>query len=121
MSYNKNAWFAVMRDRSDDDWGVGSFDQTEAERMVCANLDLYPDGYIAVIDGGTCVDEIAQADFSPVYAAAAEIVKAHDWDACQDALNNLMYRLDMTEEWAGANDAEAVIRAAGKKIGVDLV
>lgn len=63
-------WYAVMRDREDDDWGTGSFDLDEAKAMTRA----YPEGYIAVIDGDfddnglpttdpICIDEIEQGDF----------------------------------------------------------
>jgi len=50
-------WYAVMKDREDSDWGVGSFDKDEAIKM--AN-DMGAE-YIAVIDDGddpVCVDEI---------------------------------------------------------------
>ena len=64
-------WYAVLRDREDNDWGTGSFDLDEAKAMV---RRLCPDGFIAVIDGGydedgnatidpVCVDEIEQEDF----------------------------------------------------------
>jgi hypothetical protein len=63
-------WYAVMMDREDNDWGTGSFDLDEAKTMATK----YPEGYIAVIDGGydengnattdpICVDEIVQEDF----------------------------------------------------------
>ena len=49
-------WYAVMRDRNDDDWGEGSYHLSEAENMV---RSLYPEtGYIAVIENGVCVEEI---------------------------------------------------------------
>ena len=55
-------WYAVMRDADDNDWGTGSYDKGEAINMVRENLDIYPDGYIAVIDETTnnpvCIDEI---------------------------------------------------------------
>lgn len=57
---NNNLWYAVMRDRNDDDWGTGSYNIDEARDMVQRNRDIYPDGYIAVIDEahGVCIDEI---------------------------------------------------------------
>ena len=65
-------WYAVMRDRDDNDWGTGSFDLEEAKAEVL-QMDS-PDAYIAVIDGQydkdgnattdpICVDEIMQEDF----------------------------------------------------------
>lgn len=55
-------WYAVMRDRDDDDWGTGSRDYDEAVRMAQAlRDDGYSDAYIAVIDDGddpVCTDEI---------------------------------------------------------------
>ena len=119
----ENKWYAVMTDSSDNDWGTGSFDIREAEKMVVNNLDVYPDGYIAVIENNTCIDTIETEDFSSVYMYAARIIKAHDWDACRDDIEHLMYWLDMDEEWAQADDmtAENVIRKAGQKIGIDLV
>lgn len=55
-------WYAVMTGPDDDDWGTGSYNRDEALKMVRANLDIYPDGYIAVIDIGNsdsvCIDEI---------------------------------------------------------------
>lgn len=50
-------WYAVMQDNEDTDWGTGSYDLAEAERMA----EKYPEGYIAVIDVSgdpICVDEI---------------------------------------------------------------
>ena len=54
----KKLWYAVMRDREDNDWGTGSYNLEEAREMV----KRYPEGYIAEIDEGdgdpNCVDEI---------------------------------------------------------------
>lgn len=59
---SNNIWYAVMTDLDDTDWGTGSYDRAEAVAMVRNNLDIYPDGYIAVIDVSTnnpvCIDEI---------------------------------------------------------------
>lgn len=41
-------WYAILMDKEDADWGTGSFDRDEAKQM----LAQYPDGLIAVIDGG---------------------------------------------------------------------
>ena len=55
-------WYAVMTDLEDTDWGTGSFNKDEAIEMARSNKDIYPDGYIAVIDVSTnnpvCTDEI---------------------------------------------------------------
>lgn len=53
-------WYAVLSDRDDNDWGTGSFDQDVAEQM----LAQYPDGLIAVIDGG--YDEAGNATTDPI-------------------------------------------------------
>lgn len=65
-------WYAVLRDREDNDWGTGSFDLEEAKAMV---MEDHPEeGFIAVIDAnydengnatteGECVEEIMQEDF----------------------------------------------------------
>lgn len=53
-------WYAVMRDRDDNDWGYGSYDLEEAKRM-CKGLSSA--SYIAVIDdcdNPVCIDEIEQ-------------------------------------------------------------
>ena len=39
-------WYAVMKDREDDDWGTGSFSREEAERMA---LDYGKNAYIAIV------------------------------------------------------------------------
>ncbi len=51
-------WFAVLRDREDNDWGNGSYDFEEATQML---KDVNEgEGFIAVIDDQLCVDEIDQ-------------------------------------------------------------
>ena len=61
-----NYWYAVMTDADDQDWGTGSYDLEEAKRKVRENRDIYPDGYIAVIEetshDAVCVDEIHEID-----------------------------------------------------------
>lgn len=62
-SNSNPVWYAVMRDRADDDWGTGSYDIDEAVAM----LDNYGDeAYIAVIeecsDDNECIAEITRED-----------------------------------------------------------
>ena len=55
-------WYAVMKDREDMDWGYGSFDLDKAKKMASD----YPEGYIAVIQGGpdpVCIERIERGDF----------------------------------------------------------
>ena len=120
---NNNKWYAVMMDRDDNDWGYGSEDKAEAMRMVIDRLDTNPDSYIAVIDNDVCVEEIIPDDFDGPYYYAAQIVKAHDFDACRDDLDHLMHWLDLDEEWkqADGDSFETVIRKAGQMIGVSLI
>ena len=116
-------WYAVMNDRDDDDWGVGSYDGDEAQKMVIRNIDIYPDGYIAIIENDTCIGEIHPEDFNPIYYNAYKIVTAKDWNECRDELQSLARWLDMESEWENADGDtfENVIREMGKKIGIDLV
>lgn len=55
-------WYAVMRDLTDQDWGYGSHDPEEAEKMVNQlHFDGCAEAYIAVIaegDNPTCIAEI---------------------------------------------------------------
>lgn len=56
-------WYAVLRDREDNDWGYGSHNRNEAEKMA---RNMGPDAYIAVIEDGDdpiCVEEISQEEF----------------------------------------------------------
>lgn len=56
-------WYAVMRDKEDNDWGYGSDSLRKAERMA---LDMGPEAYIAVIEEGDdpiCVREITKDEF----------------------------------------------------------
>lgn len=56
-------WYAVMRDREDDDWGYGSYDIDEAKQMLTEEES--GEAYIAVIAEGenpVCVDEILRED-----------------------------------------------------------
>lgn len=57
---NNKLWYAVMRDRDDNDWGYGSFDLEEAKAMA---RNLGGDAYIVVIDDGDdpiAIDEITE-------------------------------------------------------------
>ena len=54
-------WYAVEKDREDNDWGYGSYDLEEAKEM----LKNFPNGLIAVIEEGDdpiCVEEITYND-----------------------------------------------------------
>ena len=54
-------FYAVMADREDTDWGTGSYSLDKAIEMGKEKKDVYPDGYIAVIEMGSdpiCVEEI---------------------------------------------------------------
>lgn len=52
-------WYAVMMDHEDSDWGTGSYDYDEAVQMAQdRGAEL-----IAVIQNGTCVEEIKAEDF----------------------------------------------------------
>ena len=56
-------WYAVMRDREDDDWGYGSYDIDEAKQMLTEEES--GEAYIAVIEEGenpVCVDRILRED-----------------------------------------------------------
>ena len=54
-SLEEAEWYAVQSDSDDNDWGTGSFDYEEAKEM----LRQYPEGKIAVIVNGVCVEEIS--------------------------------------------------------------
>ena len=72
-------WYAVLRDREDNDWGYGSYNRREAERMA---LEMGPDAFIAVIDtefDPICVEEISQEDFETHIMYAIRDV-AYDYD-----------------------------------------
>lgn len=45
-------WHAFMRDKRDDDWGTGSFDEQEArDWMEAQHASGNTEAYIAIIDG----------------------------------------------------------------------
>lgn len=59
----KNLWYAIMMDNDDTDWGYGTFERSQAvARVKELQEDGCPDAYIAVIDGGVCVEEIRNLD-----------------------------------------------------------
>lgn len=55
-------WYAAMLDLTDSDWGYGSHDLTEAEKLVQGlQRDGHPEAYIAIIaegDNPVCIGEI---------------------------------------------------------------
>ena len=56
-------WYAVLKDREDNDWGTGSYNLEEAKQMC---EDLGEEAYIAVIEEGEdpiCIEEIFQDQF----------------------------------------------------------
>ena len=120
---NNNKWYAVMSGKNDDDWGTGSFDPDEAQKMVIKNLDIYPGGYIAVIENDVCIEERKPDDFDPIWYNAYKIITANDWDECRGECESLASWLDMEQEWQEADDMtfENVIRKMGEKIGIALV
>lgn len=57
----KNLWYAVMRNRDDNDWGYGFHNCDEAIQKAMEMRENNPDIYIAVIEEGNdpiCIDEI---------------------------------------------------------------
>lgn len=64
ITYNVNhLWYAVMRDRNDDDWGYGTPYYHDALLMLKPFFCNDPTAYIAVIDDSnpanpTCIDEL---------------------------------------------------------------
>lgn len=56
-------WYAVLRDKEDDDWGTGSYSLEEAKEMA---REFGEEAYIAVISeepNPVCLEEIYQEDF----------------------------------------------------------
>ena len=60
----KKLWYAVLKNREDNDWGYGSRDYDEAVEML--RRVSAGDGMIAVIDESgnepMCIEEIHEAD-----------------------------------------------------------
>jgi len=116
-------WYAVMIDRQDDDWGIGSFDFEEAQKMVVNNTtEDQKDGYIAVIENGTCIKEITPDDFDPVWYSAYRINQAKDWGFLDEDFERLAYWADMSEEWATVEpeNVDDVIQKIFDKLGITL-
>lgn len=127
-------WYAVM-DGVNNDWGTGSFDQDEAEQMVIKHLDVYPDGYIAVIDEGDgslnakeCVDEIYPDDFNYRFGywdvkSLVAFVKPQDaWDnyMVEEAMRELARRAGIDPDDEAYGDWESVARGIQEELNVDL-
>ena len=102
-------WYAVLEDREDNDWGYGSYDRQEAEKMA---LDMGSDAYIAVInnDGDPiCIAEISQADFG-TRTMYAVLDVPYDYDFTDDASVHHIFEADNMEAinaeliMIGAND-----------------
>ena len=73
----ENRWYAVMRDRQDDDWGYGSHDLEEAKEMLAGfGTD---DGYIAVIENDVCVQELEYADLFNTNLVVVDRVGSDGW------------------------------------------
>lgn len=120
----ENKWYAVMLDRDDNDWGTGSFDRDEAERMVVNMAEVgNRDGYLAVIENDVCVDEILPEDFDRLNYYAWYVKTADTWADLDDMLSFLALNAGMESEWANADgdNVEDVIRKIGDKLGYDLV
>lgn len=61
--FQESYWYAVLRNKEDDDWGTGSYSLDEAKEMA---ENYGEDAYIAVISeeaNPVCVEEIYQEDF----------------------------------------------------------
>jgi len=123
-------WYAVMTNRDDNDWGIGSYDRDEAERMVANRADEYPDGHIAVIDEGNgtpkskvCVEEIYPDDFDRLNYCAYKIISAKDWGFLDEEFAYLAHFADMDSEWESSDgdNVEDIIREIGKKLGFQLI
>lgn len=57
-------WYAVLTDREDSDWGIGSFELSEATKK-CKEFNNenerngFPrESYIAVIENDVCIEEL---------------------------------------------------------------
>ena len=89
-------WYAVMEDRNDTDWGYGSYDRHEAEKMA---LEMGPEAYIAVINNEgdpVCVEEISQEDFGMKTMYAIRDV-AYDYDMTDEPTDHHIFKADSME------------------------
>ena len=110
-----------MLNRQDDDWGVGSFDKEEAEKMVCNNTYYWrKDGYIAVIENGVCVEEILPEEFDQPYFSAYMINQCDTYQDMDDHFEELAYHAGMSDEWGAADgdNVEEIICAIFAKLGI---
>ena len=104
-------WYAALRDREDNDWGYGSHDRNEAEKMA---LDMGPDAFIAVIDESgdpVCIGEITREDFGMRTMYAIRDV-AYDYDMADEPTDRHIFEADNMEAInaelvrIGANDQD---------------
>lgn len=89
-------WYAVMEDRNDTDWGYGSYDRKEAEKMA---LEMGPDAYIAVINNEgdpVCVEEISQEDFGMRTKYAIRDIP-YDYDMTDEPTDHHIFEADNME------------------------
>lgn len=89
-------WYAALRDREDTDWGYGSHERSEAERMA---LEMGKDAYIAVIDtegDPICIEEISQEDFGMRTRYAIRDVPC-DYDMDDEPTDHHIYEADNME------------------------
>lgn len=89
-------WYAVLRDREDNDWGYGSYDRKEAEKMA---LDMGAEAYIAVIEDGDnpiCVEEIDQEDFGMKTMYAIRDIP-YDYDIENEDYDHHIFEADNME------------------------
>ena len=114
-------WYAVMLNRKDDDWGTGSFDFEEAQKMVVNNTTEHQrDGYIAVIENDVCVEEIKPDDFDPIWYSAYTINQAKDYGFLEKDFERLAYWADLSDEWATVEpeNIDTVIQKIFDKLGI---
>lgn len=90
-------WYAVLRDKEDNDWGYGSFNRREAEKMA---QEMGPDAYIAVIEEGSdpiCIEEISQEEFETHTMYAIRDV-AYDYDMADEPTDRHIFEADNMED-----------------------
>ena len=125
-------WYAVMNGKDDDDWGLGFTDRDEAEEMVYKNLDIYPDGYIAIISQGespVCIGTIEVEDFDYDFRwwsteTIAKIVGDADaWDRIHviECMEELCRRADVPAYDDSYESWEDPARKVQKVLGIELL
>lgn len=90
-------FYAVLEDRNDNDWGYGSDNLRQAERMA---LDMGPEAYIAVIEEGNdpiCVREITKDEFEIRTKYAIRNVP-YNYDDSNEATDFHIFEADTMEE-----------------------